>query len=231
MPTVLPETAESAEKREETLTHPSQGSSPVTSVDPSPSPRSPNSAATAAGVSTGVTDDSSQSSAAPEVSAETVNQVTSAEAAELALTTPQQLAMISLRTSPSRMKAAAAAQVTRQTLWNWMRKDPAFQAAYNAWQQDLIDTARGELLAGTREAVQTVLRAARKDPRYAWRLLECQGVTQLPQAGSTDVQTVADQQADERRIEAVKRKRLKAKLDMAESQADLLSVPLGRQAG
>ena len=170
---------------------------------------------------------------APHVSAELVPeavpeadlaQVTSAEAAELALTQPQRLAIVSLRNSPSRIKAAAAAQVTRQTLWRWMNQDPAFQAAYNAWQQDLIETAHGELLTGMRDAVQTLLRAARTDPKYAWRLLESQGVTQPPKPGSTDVQSVAEQQAMQKRVEVVKRKRMRVKLEMAEAMADLQMV-------
>jgi hypothetical protein len=155
---------------------------------------------------------------------EELAQVTRAEEAELPLTDRQRLALVALRKSPSRTMAAAAAQVSRMQLWRWMNQDPAFKAAQNAWKQDIIETGQGQLLAGTRDAVQTVLRAAREDPKYAWKLLEAQGMLQPPKPGSTDVQTIAAQQADERRIESIKRKRLKAKLDMAELQADVLAV-------
>jgi DNA invertase Pin-like site-specific DNA recombinase len=114
--------------------------------------------------------------------------VTVAEAAALALSPPQREAIFKLTAGYTRVDAARAAGVSRMTLYRWLREDPAFQAAYNAWQSDVLCTAQGQLLAGTRDAVAAVLSAIRLgDTRLAWKLLESQGVTARPQPGSADL--------------------------------------------
>jgi hypothetical protein len=183
----------------------------------------PVNAATHSIQSTGVDENPSPSTPASDPATEqAIVQVTNAEAAELGLDMDQRLALTSLRKDRDMTKAAAAARVSRQTLWRWLTRDPKFQAAYNAWQQDLIDTGKAELLAGTRDALQTVLRKIREgDAKLAWKLLESQGLTARPNPGSTDIQRVAEDQAIEQVKESIQRRRTQAKLTSAAALADV----------
>src|ERR1035437_595688 len=90
-----------------------------------------------------------------------------AEAAALALSPPQRLAIEHLTAGYSLIASANAARVTRMTLYRWMNRDARFQAAYNAWQLDALTAARTRLLAATDDAVTTVVNAVRTDPRIA----------------------------------------------------------------
>ncbi len=61
--------------------------------------------------------------------------------------------------------AAEAVGVGRTTIYRWLKGDAAFVAAFNAWQQDMLDTARGRLLALT----DTPSRWKKGMPRPPWR--------------------------------------------------------------
>jgi hypothetical protein len=126
--------------------------------------------------------------------------ITPDEAASLSLTSAQRTAIMKLTSGCTRVDAAAAAGVTRLTLYRWLKHDPAFQCAYNAWQKDLITTAQGQLLAATRDAMATVLNAIRKgDAGLAWKLLESQGLTTAAKAGPTDIHELERREALEKR--------------------------------
>jgi hypothetical protein len=126
--------------------------------------------------------------------------ITPDEAASLSLTSAQRTAIMKLTSGCTRVDAAAAAGVTRLTLYRWLKHDPAFQCAYNAWQKDLITTAQGQLLAATRDAMATVLNAIRKgDAGLAWKLLESQGLTTAAKAGPTDIYELGRREALEKR--------------------------------
>jgi hypothetical protein len=77
----------------------------------------------------------------------------------LSLTPPQRKAIEKLTAGHTVADSATAAGVNRCTLYRWLKHDPEFQAAYNAWQQDAIATARGRLLALTDTAVTAVGKA------------------------------------------------------------------------
>jgi hypothetical protein len=108
--------------------------------------------------------------------------VSATEAAMLSLTIPQQQAIALLTAGKTRAAAAAAAGVSRMTLYRWLTEDPRFSAAFAAWQADVRATASAQLLAATHDAVATVTRAVRNgDAKLAWKLLESQGVTAATQ--------------------------------------------------
>ncbi len=109
-----------------------------------------------------------------------------AEAAALALTPPQRLAIEHLTSGYSLVSCAKAAGVTRMTLYRWINHDARFQAAYNAWQLDALTAARTRLLAATDDAVTTVVNAVRTDPRIAMTVLKSVGALDRPAPGATD---------------------------------------------
>src|SRR5205807_2282667 len=110
--------------------------------------------------------------------------VSEAEARGLALSPAQRTAIERLTSGSTLVDSALAAGVNRTTLYRWLKNDPAFLAAYNAWQQDALATARGRLLALTDSAVLAVGKAMGKgDGRLALRLLERMGIADRPAPG------------------------------------------------
>ena len=100
--------------------------------------------------------------------------------------------------------AAAAAGIHRQTLHRWLRDDPAFRAAFHAWQSAAADHAKARLLALADAAVTTVAAAvAAGDTHAALAVLRGQGLLTPPVPGSTDPDHVARQRlTDAARAEA-----------------------------
>jgi hypothetical protein len=154
--------------------------------------------------------------------------VTSFEATALSLTAPQRAAIIRLTSGATRCEAAAAAGVTRTTLYRWLNHDPAFQAAYNAWQKDLVTTAQGLLLAASGDAVATVLAAIRRgDAQLAWKLLQALGLAKPAKPGTTDLRTLQQQQElDRKRAEIAEKKEINQVLMDDISTIDPWSSPL-----
>src|SRR5947209_6027615 len=79
-----------------------------------------------------------------------------------ALSPAQRTAIERLTSGYTMVDSALAAGVGRATLYRWLKSDPEFLAAYNAWQQDAVATARGRLLALTDSAVSAVGKAMGK---------------------------------------------------------------------
>jgi len=122
--------------------------------------------------------------------------MTPAEVAALPLQPQQRTAIMKLTSGCGHAEAASAAGVSRMTLYRWFRKDPNFQAAFNAWQHDVLASARAQLLASTNKAMATVLRAVDGgDAKLAWKLLESQGVASQPNPGSGDAEEVRRRQS------------------------------------
>jgi hypothetical protein len=93
------------------------------------------------------------------------------------LSTPQQLALSALAEGKTYTDAAETAGIGRTTLWRWIRADPKFAAAYEAWQQELRESARARLLKATDMAADVVTQAiAGGDARIALRMLQEAGV-------------------------------------------------------
>ena len=103
------------------------------------------------------------------------------------LTTAQRTAVELLSEGKTPTAAATAAGVSRRTVHRWIHADPAFRAAYHAWQKDAIDTARARLLALTDAAVTAVANALEKgDTKTAVILLKGLHILTRPAPGSTD---------------------------------------------
>jgi hypothetical protein len=117
------------------------------------------------------------------------------------LSGPQRTAIEWLTAGETAVAAADAAGVSRSTVHRWLRADPAFQAAYNAWQADLTSTARARLLALADKAVSTVERALdRGDARTALTILRAQGLLGPARPGPTDPDLIARQQSHDRAL-------------------------------
>ena len=82
------------------------------------------------------------------------------------LSPPQRTAIQLLTSGKTVVDSALAAGVSRATLYRWLKDDPNFQAAHNAWQHDAIATARSKLLALTDAAIETVRCALLKDGKF-----------------------------------------------------------------
>ena len=119
----------------------------------------------------------------------------------------QQTAFGALRAGQSFAQAAEAAGVNRTTIYRWVQGDPRFQAAYNAWKQEMSESANSRLLKLAERAVDVVEKALEKgDARVAVQMLKHMAVMRKPQAGSTDVETLEFQmehQERKRRFEDV----------------------------
>ncbi len=120
------------------------------------------------------------------------------------LTAAQRRAIGRMASGESATAAAAAAGVHRQTVHRWLRDDPAFRAAFHAWQAAAADHARARLLALADAAVTTVAAAvAAGDTRTALAVLKGQGLLVPPTPGPTDPDQVARRAlADAARAEA-----------------------------
>ena len=137
--------------------------------------------------------------------------VSAAEAMTLALSAAQRTAIERLTCGQTLVDSATAAGVSRMTLYRWLKNDVQFQAAYNAWQQDAVATARGRMLGVTdvavmslaralsREAGQPVQLAAVAQGRLALRVLERMGIADRPTPGPTEVEELERRRDLERR--------------------------------
>jgi hypothetical protein len=125
--------------------------------------------------------------------------ITSAEATELALSPAQFIAIDLMLQGNTLVAAARSAGVTRKTLYRWLHHDPKFQAAYNAWQLDLLTSARSRLLSLTDDAVNTLTVHVKTDGRLALALLKSLGTLDRPTPGSTDPEEIAQRMKIERR--------------------------------
>jgi hypothetical protein len=146
-----------------------------------------------------------------------VAEVSEEEARGMSLTDKQCVAIAQLTLTRSKIKAATAAGVSRMTVDRWLKHDPAFKAALHLWQEDVISTVRGELMATTKDAMRTVIKAIRGgDAKLAWKLLESLGVTEKVEPGATDVEELKKKEEMERKKREVEEKREKRKLESDE---------------
>jgi hypothetical protein len=147
--------------------------------------------ASASGASPGSADGTPQDEVQPaRVLPVCVPRLSAAEEAALELSPAQRLALEKLLSGDTVVASASAAGVTRLTIYNWLKKDAKFQAAYNAWQQDILTSARTRLLAMTSDALTTLSRSVQSEPKVALALLKALGTMQAPVPGSTDPEEV-----------------------------------------
>lgn len=133
------------------------------------------------------------------------------------LTAAQQLALHHLAAGASIRDAANKAGVGRRTLHRWMRDEPDFAAAYNAWRRELIDSARARALAMTDDALATIRHAILGGDAYAaLQLVRGMGVLREQKPGSDDPKLV-------RRRRVVATARRESRLYKAEQSYEVTS--------
>lgn len=94
------------------------------------------------------------------------------------LTVAQHAALTALTEGKTIRESAEAAGVHRNTVSQWLHRDPVFQAAYNGWRQEMLDSTRAKVLGLAEAAAATVARAVAKgDARIALSVLKDMGLT------------------------------------------------------
>ena len=120
-----------------------------------------------------------------------MSRVAGSEVQVVGMSTAQETALAALRGGSSFPKAAEEAGVSRATVYRWVQRDPAFRAAYNAWQRELADSAHARLLKLSERAVEVLEEALKHgDKDVACKMLKHLGVLRPRKAGSTDEQVL-----------------------------------------
>lgn len=148
---------------------------------------------------------------APSPSPRIVAQAASAPAQAEGLSVTQRAALAALASGKTIRDAAASAGIARWTLHRWLRDDPDFRAAFNAWRQELIDSTRARLLRTAEAAAAVVHRQITQgDGKLALALLDRLGLagTDAATPGPTDPAVARDAIAveHEEQREAVERR-------------------------
>lgn len=129
-------------------------------------------------------------SAVPQTPAAPVGAIALAEQLSVA----QHAAIAAIVDGSSITAAAVAAGVSRVTVHNWIKRDPVFRAAYNAWRQELHESARARLLKVLDQAVSVVGKAVDDgDIRTAVTLLSKFGIMAPVRPGPADLALAADE--------------------------------------
>jgi len=116
----------------------------------------------------------------------------------------QATALQALAAGQNLRQAAKSCGVARSTIHYWLKYDATFRAAYNAWKQEMLESARARLLKGADAAVSAVLQAVAKgDSRAALAILKGIGALTPEQPGLTDPAMVAREMELDRRQERV----------------------------
>jgi hypothetical protein len=106
-----------------------------------------------------------------------VAQAASAPAQADGLSVTQRAALAALASGKTILDAAASAGIARWTLHRWLRDDPDFRAAFNAWRHELIDSTRARLLRTAEAAAAVVHRQITQgDGKLALALLDRLGL-------------------------------------------------------
>ncbi len=116
------------------------------------------------------------------------------DAASLAVgLSPMQVAAFEVLTSGGTMAAAArAANVSRKTLYEWMREGHQFDVAYQEWKRSIAETSRTRLLMiGEAATVQIARSIKQGDTRAALAVAKGMGLLSAPPVGPSMTQSVA----------------------------------------
>jgi hypothetical protein len=127
----------------------------------------------------------------------------------------QRKAMESLIVGGTVVDAAKAGGVSRGTIYNWLKRDPVFQAAYNQWHEVMKESCRSRVMMMLDKAASAVEKALEKgDFRPAMQLLIKTGMVGPQKEKSTDAEEIA-------REAALQKKRRRARLWKDEMEADI----------
>lgn len=89
-----------------------------------------------------------------------------------ALSGRQQRALALITDGKSIQEVGETVGVDRTTVYRWIRIDPHFRAAYNAWQLEQRESCRAALLKCAGQAVARIVRSVNSDPALAWKLVK-----------------------------------------------------------
>ncbi|HXE54826.1 MAG TPA: helix-turn-helix domain-containing protein [Tepidisphaeraceae bacterium] len=88
----------------------------------------------------------------------------------------QRLALAEIGKGVSIAKAAQTVGVNRSTLHRWIKADPTFRAAYNAWQQEILESARARLVRCADAAADRIATMVEYDHKLAFQVVKELGV-------------------------------------------------------
>jgi hypothetical protein len=104
----------------------------------------------------------------------------------------QYLALTHLAKGKSIRAASRAAGIGRNSIHRWLKTDPAFRAAFNAWRHELHVTASARLMATAHAAVDVVRKAVEEgDARIALAVLKHTGMLAASKPGACDPKLAA----------------------------------------
>lgn len=66
--------------------------------------------------------------------------------------------------------------IHRGTVYRWLKVNPYFRAAYNAWQLEQQESCRAALVKAAEQAVARVIKAVQLDANLAWRVIKELGI-------------------------------------------------------
>lgn len=127
----------------------------------------------------------------------TVIQVSSGAASLLAALPPlQRNVLLRLANGASIAQAACGCNVCRMTVYRWIKKPGPFQAAYDRWRQELVESSQTRLLQLLDEAVDAV-QSAILDGKVdvALELLKTMGAMKKPKLGRGALTTCKTREA------------------------------------
>ncbi|MGA2232391.1 MAG: hypothetical protein ABSH22_15970, partial [Tepidisphaeraceae bacterium] len=139
-----------------------------------------------------------------------------------ALPAPQRAALELLLNGKSIAETARTAGVCRATLYNWLRTDPVFQAAYNQWHDELEKSCRSRLMTLTDKAADAVAHAVEGgDAKVAMQLLKGMGLLSPAPARLTDPDELRQQADLDRKRRHSERETASIELDSSRDAARL----------
>jgi len=101
----------------------------------------------------------------------------------------QEAALDLLRMGITVAETARTTGVSRRTIYNWLRHDPVFGAAYNRWHDEMEKGAQSRLLMMTEKAMDAVEKALEAgDARAGLQLLKGMGMFRERVVGPTDAE-------------------------------------------
>jgi len=114
-------------------------------------------------------------------------------------------------------KLAEEVGVDRSTVYVWLKKDAAFQAAYNQWIEQLESEAKARskmLLRKAGDAVEKALEGG--DGRLGLRLLEKMGIVKEREVGPTEAEEVEMERTVAKKKKDLERRKLEAEIKESE---------------